>query len=74
MKAFPAETTEAFRDGHNAAFRYFGGVTVPAKAINSIRPSRNIVVHPDSHDAEDTGRGTPKPTLTARNRVCSPVF
>ena len=26
MKAFPAETTEAFCDGHNAAFRYFGGV------------------------------------------------
>ncbi len=26
VKAFPAETTEAFCDGHNAAFRYFGGV------------------------------------------------
>ena len=26
MKAFPAETTEAFCDGHNAAFTYFGGV------------------------------------------------
>ncbi len=26
MKAFPAETTEAFCDGHNAAFRCFGGV------------------------------------------------
>ncbi len=26
VKAFPAETTEAFREGHNAAFRYFGGV------------------------------------------------
>ena len=26
VKAFPAETTEAFGDGHNAAFRYFGGV------------------------------------------------
>jgi len=24
--AFPAETTEAFCEGHNAAFRYFGGV------------------------------------------------
>ena len=26
VKAFPAETTEAFCDGHTAAFRYFGGV------------------------------------------------
>lgn len=26
VKAFPAETTEAFCDGHNAAFRHFGGV------------------------------------------------
>ena len=26
VKAFPAETTEAFCEGHNAAFAYFGGV------------------------------------------------
>ena len=26
VKAFPGETTEAFCEGHNAAFRYFGGV------------------------------------------------
>ena len=26
MKAFPAETTAAFCDGHNAAFGYVGGV------------------------------------------------
>lgn len=26
VKAYPAETSEAFCDGHNAAFRYFGGV------------------------------------------------
>ncbi len=26
VKAYPAETTEAFCDGHNAAFEYFGGV------------------------------------------------
>ena len=26
MKAYPAETTEAFCDGHNAAFAFFGGV------------------------------------------------
>ncbi len=26
VKAFPAETTESFCEGHNAAFQYFGGV------------------------------------------------
>ena len=26
VQAFPAETTETFCEGHNAAFRYFGGV------------------------------------------------
>jgi len=26
VKAYPGETTEAFLDGHNAAFSYFGGV------------------------------------------------
>jgi transposase len=26
VKAYPGETTEAFCDGHNAAFHYFGGV------------------------------------------------
>jgi transposase len=26
VKAYPAETSEAFCDGHNEAFRYFGGV------------------------------------------------
>ena len=26
MKAYPAETTEAFCDGHNAAVAFFGGV------------------------------------------------
>jgi transposase len=26
VKAYPAETTEAFCDGHNAAFAFFGGV------------------------------------------------
>ena len=26
MKAFPAETTEAFLDGHVSAFAFFGGV------------------------------------------------
>jgi transposase len=26
VKAYPAETAEAFCDGHNAAFAFFGGV------------------------------------------------
>jgi transposase len=26
VQAYPAETTEAFCGGHNAAFRFFGGV------------------------------------------------
>ena len=26
VAAYPAETTEAFCDGHNAAFAFFGGV------------------------------------------------
>jgi transposase len=26
VQAYPEETTEAFCDGHNAAFRFFGGV------------------------------------------------
>ncbi|MCB1470027.1 MAG: transposase [Rhizobiaceae bacterium] len=26
IKAYPAETIEAFCDGHNAAFAFFGGV------------------------------------------------
>ena len=26
VKSYPAETTEAFCDGHNAAFAFFGGV------------------------------------------------
>ena len=30
MKAYPAETTEAFCDGYNAAFAFFGGVPLSA--------------------------------------------
>src|SRR3954469_22562074 len=29
VQAYPAETTEAFCDGHNAAFGFFGGVPKP---------------------------------------------
>ena len=30
VAAYPAETTEAFCDGHNAAFAFFGGVPAPS--------------------------------------------
>ncbi len=29
VKAYPAETTEAFLDGHVSAFAFFGGVPAP---------------------------------------------
>ena len=35
MKAYPAETTEAFCDGHNAAFAFFGGVPLSAVYDNT---------------------------------------
>ena len=35
MKAYPAETTEAFCDGHNAAFAFFGGVPLSALYDNT---------------------------------------
>jgi len=30
MKGYPAETTEAFCDGHVSAFAFFGGIYYPA--------------------------------------------
>jgi transposase len=36
MKAYPAETTEAFCDGHNAAFAFFGGVPLSALYDNTV--------------------------------------
>jgi transposase len=35
IKAYPAETTEAFCDGHNAAFAFFGGVPLSALYDNT---------------------------------------
>ena len=41
VKAYPAETTEAFLDGHVSAFSFFGGVPVsipvPASQVARIR-------------------------------------
>ena len=45
VKAFPAATTEAFCEGHNAAFRYFGGV-----------PRRHPLRQHDLGAGEDSGR------------------
>jgi len=36
MKAYPAETTEAFCDGHNAAFAFFGGVPLSIVYDNTV--------------------------------------
>lgn len=36
MKAYPAETTEAFCDGHNAVFAFFGGVPLSALYDNTV--------------------------------------
>jgi transposase len=36
IKAYPAETTEAFCDGHNAAFAFFGGVPLSALYDNTV--------------------------------------
>ena len=36
MKAYPAETTEAFCDGHNAAFAFFGGVPLSILYDNTV--------------------------------------
>ena len=36
IKAYPAEATEAFCDGHNAAFAFFGGVPLSALYDNTV--------------------------------------
>src|SRR6201997_4477218 len=37
LKAYPAETTEAFLDGHASAFAFFGGVPISILYDNSPR-------------------------------------
>lgn len=36
VKGYPAETTEAFCDGHVSAFGFFGGIYYPAGDCNAI--------------------------------------
>ena len=42
VQAFPAETTEAFCDGHNAAFGYFGGVRRPQFSWTRIKGESDV--------------------------------
>ena len=44
MKAYPAETTEAFCDGHNAAFAFFRGVPLSALYDNTVIAVAKITV------------------------------
>ena len=52
IKTYPAETTEAFCDGHNAAFAFFGGVPLSILydnttiAVAKILRRRGPVAHP----------------------------
>ena len=70
VKAFSAETTEAFCDGHNAAFRYFGGVPrgivydntkLAVAKILGDRPRQRTQVFSElqSHDLFDDRVGRP---------------
>lgn len=36
MKAYPVETTEAFGDGHNAAFAFFSGVPLARESVDGM--------------------------------------
>ena len=58
VKAYPAETTEAFCDGHNAAFAFFGG----AKHGGEKNPSRGG--KPGTISSNTPGIGT-SPTAQA---------
>jgi transposase len=45
VKAYPAETTEAFVDGHNAAFAHFGGVVQSMLYDNTKLAVARIIEH-----------------------------
>ena len=65
VQAFPAETTEAFCDGHNAAFGYFGGVP------------RRIVYDNTKRGGADLGDGTRQRTQVFRElhrTIYSPIL
>ena len=54
VQAFPAETTEAFLEGHVRAFEYFGGV--PSRILYDYVPG-NIIVAKSPEDALEVREG-----------------
>ncbi len=83
VKAFPAETTEAFCEGHNAAFRYFGGVPrsilydnttlAVARILGDGRRKRTRVFTRISILALARPQYTPAPLRTARPFTLNPA-
>ena len=53
IKAYPAETTEAFCDGHNAAFAFFGGVPMSMLYDNTTIAVAKIARHARSYEKAD---------------------
>lgn len=63
VKSYPAETSEAFRDGHNAAFASFGSVpNCTRKLVTADLPTRTVV-----RGAKDLQRVMPP--CIARTRI-----
>jgi transposase len=56
VKAYPAETTEAFCDGHNSAFEFFGGVPSRRARRDAHRPEAGPVAHADEVAVHDECR------------------
>lgn len=76
MKAYPAETTEAFCDGHNAAFAFFGGIPLSILYDNTtiavakiLGPSRRCYASPAGRRTASASGQEPSPNC---NRIiCS---
>jgi hypothetical protein len=52
VKAYPAETTEAFLDGHVSAFAFFGGVPLSATSRICRRASGSATVFSQSRRSQ----------------------
>ena len=79
VKAYPAETTEAFCDGHNAAFAFFGGVprsilydntklAVARILGDGKRPRTRVFTELQSHYLFEDRFGRARATTRARSR------